>query len=66
MCFFNAQSARLFFKINNGVYDMHGGDLQHTWDEQAQRLTVNFSDQVVTYQGQTHLISNGSLNATRS
>lgn len=64
--FFNDQSARMFFRINNGVYDMPGGNLQHHWDEQAKRLTVDFSNQVVTYQGLAHLVSNGSIDASRT
>jgi len=63
---FNAESASMFFVIDNGIYDMPGGNLQHSWDEQTQRLTINFNDQVVTYQGQAHLISNGILDATRT
>lgn len=62
----SATTPSIFFVIDNGVYDMLHGNLQHQWDEQAQRLTASFTDFVVTYQGKKHRVLDGSIDATRA
>ncbi|MNE29069.1 hypothetical protein D3C80_1225370 [compost metagenome] len=64
--FFGQESARLFYIIDKGVYDMLGGNIQHYWDESAQRLTASFTDFEITFQGKKHRITNGSIDVKRA
>ncbi|MCY1462335.1 hypothetical protein D9M71_800990 [compost metagenome] len=64
--FFGQESARLFYIIDKGVYDMLGGNIQHHWDESAQRLTASFTDFEITFQGKKHRITNGSIDVKRA
>lgn len=61
---FDEQHARMFFLIGSLVYHLTGGRLQHEWNVENKTLTADFTDHVVSYQGNDHRITDGSINVT--
>ncbi|MBK4998028.1 hypothetical protein IAE37_000304 [Pseudomonas sp. S31] len=58
-------SARVFFIIDNGLYDAFGEVKAH-WDAQAKKLTLDAEELVFTYQGVEHKIANLRIDATQA
>ncbi|GLO53287.1 hypothetical protein PPUN110474_46880 [Pseudomonas putida] len=64
MMLFSEQHARLFFLIGGLYYPLTEGRLQHEWNVEKRTLTADFTDYVVSYQGNDHRITDGRIEVT--